>query len=55
LFDDAIFGELGITYNRYPLARKFRAYRLRYSNVEPNVKISLVQGSMSVSILSEKN
>jgi hypothetical protein len=55
LFDEAIFGEVGITYDRRWVGRKFRAYRLRYSNVEPNVQLALMHGSLAVKLLSEKN
>jgi hypothetical protein len=54
LFDDAIFGEMGITYNRQWVGRRVRTYRLRYSNVEPNSQIALVQCGVIVKPLSDK-
>jgi hypothetical protein len=55
LFDDAIFGDVGITYNRRWIGRKFRSYRIRYSNLEPNSQVALVYSSLEVSLKSEKN
>lgn len=55
LFDEAIFGEVGITYNRRWIGRRFRSYRLRYSNIEPNSQVALVTSSLEVKLLSEKN
>lgn len=54
LFDQAVFGDLGITNNRHPVGKRFRAYRVRYSNLEPNVTVALHTTSMKVSIQSEK-
>lgn len=55
LFDTDIFGEVGITYNRHWIGRRFRAYRLRMSNREPASQVALVQSSLEVALLSEKN
>lgn len=54
LFDEAIFGEVEITYSRRRVGKTFQVHRERYSNVETNVQVGLYRSAMSVNLLSEK-
>ena len=54
LFDSSIFGALSVTYNRRRIGKRLRAYRFRFSNLEPNVKVALVRSALDVNVLSEK-